>query len=97
MENYKTLHHISRSIAEYYEENRYSPKLYYVRYNAKAIDEESIEYNTIKPKDIKYSNEIFKTSAGEINLYDAGEFGGYLKIGEKIDVEGCAKHSNPKA
>ena len=36
----------------------------------------------------KYSAEIFKTSAGEIELCDEGEFGGYLKIGEKVVCNG---------
>ena len=61
---------------------------YYVRHNPHVAPEKSIEYTTeIQPK-VSYPDEIFMTSAGRIDLYDEGEFGGHLEIGGKLVCQG---------
>jgi hypothetical protein len=84
----REMNRIKESIAGWdYKNNNFSIP-YYIRNNENAAPEKSIEYTTDKQPKTEYPDEIFKTSAGEIKLYDEGEFGGKLEIGGKTICSG---------
>lgn len=86
--DHKTLNRINESIAGWHTDNCYRSEPYYIRYNPNVEIRNSIEYTTEEQPEVDYPDEIFKTSAGEIDLYDEGEFGGHLAIGGKTVCQG---------
>ncbi|MDD6657519.1 MAG: hypothetical protein PUE95_09545 [Lachnospiraceae bacterium] len=86
--DHKTLNRINENISGWYTGNSYRCTPYYIRYNPEAEFKNSIEYTTEKQPEVEYPDEIFMTSAGKIDLYDEGEFGGHLSIGGKTVCQG---------
>lgn len=80
--NCRELNRIDESISGWNTEETVL-KPYNIRYN-----KDSVEYSTDEESSVEYTSEIFNTSAGEIRLYDKGEFGGHLEIGGKIVSNG---------
>lgn len=88
--DHKTLNRINENISGWgsLSDNPFKHVPYYIRHNPHVDPEKSIEYTTeIQPK-VSYPDEIFMTSAGRIDLYDEGEFGGHLEIGGKMVCQG---------
>lgn len=86
--DHKTLNRIDESIAGWYDCKSYRCEPYYIRYNSEARSSQGLEYTTEEQPEVEYPDEIFKISAGEIDLFDEGEFGGHLAIGGKTVCRG---------
>ena len=79
--DHKTLNRIPESISGMSIDGDHKPYPYYVRYNGLMKEDSALEYSTEKPEKGKIPEELYQTSAGRIEMYDEGEFGGCLKIG----------------
>lgn len=87
--NVRSMNRIHESISGCNCNGRFRPIPYYVRVNNDVDDPyDSIEYSNEKPEEKKPPKELFRISAGEIQLCDNGEFGGYLKIGNTMIRKG---------
>ena len=86
--DHKTLKRISESISGFFPDGIHRVP-YYIRQN-KTISElgSDIEYSLEKPIEPEIPDEIYHTSAGEIDMSDYGEFGGELRINKKIICNG---------
>ena len=81
--DHKTLNRIPESISGCLINGSCKVQPYYVRYNGLSGEASALEYSTTEPDKTEISEDIYQTSAGMIEMYDEGEFGGCLKIGGK--------------
>lgn len=65
----------------------YTDNVGLIPYNVK-LQNNNVLFTKEKIKEDDISKDIFMTSAGEIDLYDDGEFGGHLEIGGKFICKG---------
>ena len=80
--DHKQLNRISESIAGWHI-GKYTKTPYYIRYNPAVDVTNSIEYTLVAPHEQTYPKHLFQTTVGKIEMFDDGEFGGYLAIGGK--------------
>ena len=85
--DHKTLNRIPESISGCLINGSCKVQPYYVRYNGLSGEASALEYSTTEPDKTEISEDIYQTSAGMIEMYDEGEFGGCLKIGGKQVLE----------
>lgn len=85
--DHKQLNRISESIAGWHI-GKYTNTPYYIKYNPAVDFANSIEYSLVAPTQQEYPEDLFQTTAGRIEMFDDGEFGGYLAIGGKKVCDG---------
>ena len=85
--DHKQLNRISESIAGWHI-GKYTNTSYYIKYNPAVDFANSIEYSLVAPPQQEYPEDLFQTTAGRIEMFDDGEFGGYLAIGGKKVCDG---------